>query len=301
MAAVFLLVAAIVAATVPWPSGSKAPAPGVLVLESTPPGGEVTIEGRTRGETPVKLELAPGRYEVTVSGHGRSRRLAVEIESGKAVVRRVDLGPERAAVATGSLEIVSQPSGARVLVDGRVRGQTPLLVDELAAGRHVVLVESGSGAVRRTVRVRPGETTRVELSIYSGFLRVTAPLELEVFADGRGIGFAGRDPLLLPPGRHTVELVNELLGYRSTHVVDVAPGEEERLVVRPLGTLNVNALPWAEVWVDGERLGETPIANAPVPLGTREVVFRHPQYGERRVTVTVKAGAPAQATVDFTR
>ena len=300
VAAVFLLVAALVAATVPWPSGSKAPAPGTLVLESTPPGGEVTIDGRRRGETPLKLELAPGRYEVTVSGRGRSRTLAVEIASGAEVVRRVDLAPERAPV-TGSLEIVSQPSGARVLIDGRVRGQTPLLVDELAAGRHVVLVESGSGAVRRTVRVRPGETTRVEVSIYSGFLRVTAPLELEVFADGKGIGFAGGEPLLLPPGRHTVELVNELLGYRSTHVVDVAPGEEERIVVRPLGTLNVNALPWAEVWVDGERLGETPIANAAVPLGTREVRFRHPQYGERRVTVTVKAGTPAQATVDFTR
>ena len=29
----------------------------------------------------------------------------------------------------------------------------------------------------------------------------------------------------------------------------------------PDGMLNINAQPWAEVWVGGERIGETPIAN----------------------------------------
>ena len=52
----------------------------------------------------------------------------------------------------------------------------------------------------------------------------------------------------------------------------------------------VNALPWAEVSIDGERVGETPIGSVQVPIGTHEVVFRHPDLGERRTTATVTTG-----------
>ena len=67
----------------------------------------------------------------------------------------------------------------------------------------------------------------------------------------------------------------------------------------PRGTVNLNASPWAEVWIDGRKVGDTPIANLQLPLGIREVIFRHPQFGERRVTVTVKGDAPAAVSVDM--
>jgi hypothetical protein len=31
--------------------------------------------------------------------------------------------------------------------------------------------------------------------------------------------------------------------------------------------LNVNARPWANVWLDGRAVGETPLANLRVPVG----------------------------------
>jgi hypothetical protein len=65
--------------------------------------------------------------------------------------------------------------------------------------------------------------------------------------------------------------------------------------------VNINAVPWAEVWTDGRRLGETPLANTKVALGVREFVFKHPQHGERRVTATVRGDAPTGVSVDFTR
>jgi hypothetical protein len=69
----------------------------------------------------------------------------------------------------------------------------------------------------------------------------------------------------------------------------------------PKGTVAVNAQPWAEVWIDGERIGETPIGSVALPLGVHEVVFRHPELGERRATTTVTAGAPARLSVDLRR
>jgi hypothetical protein len=54
------------------------------------------------------------------------------------------------------------------------------------------------------------------------------------------------------------------------------------------------------VWIDGNRVGETPIANLEVPLGTRVFIFKHPQHGERRVTATITA-TPSAVSVDFTK
>jgi hypothetical protein len=67
----------------------------------------------------------------------------------------------------------------------------------------------------------------------------------------------------------------------------------------PNGSLSINAQPWAEVWVDGERVGETPIGNLTRRVGTHEVIFRHPDLGERRETVLVAVGKPARIGVDL--
>ena len=72
-------------------------------------------------------------------------------------------------------------------------------------------------------------------------------------------------------------------------------------LVLPRSVIHVNAVPWAEVSIDGTRAGETPIGNYAVSIGTHQVVFTHPQYGERRQSVTVTATAPARAWVDFTK
>jgi len=53
------------------------------------------------------------------------------------------------------------------------------------------------------------------------------------------------------------------------------------------------------VFVDGSPLGETPIANAKVPIGQHEILFRHPQLGERRSSVTVTARETAKVGIDL--
>jgi len=105
---------------------------------------------------------------------------------------------------------------------------------------------------------------------------------------------------MLAVGRHDVELVNDTLGYRVTRTIQVPPGKVASITVEfPQGVMNVNASPWAEVYVDGKKVGDTPIGNLPISIGPHEVVFRHPQFGEKRQAVSVTLKAPVRLSVDM--
>jgi hypothetical protein len=134
----------------------------------------------------------------------------------------------------------------------------------------------------------------------SGWISISAPAEVQIYENQRLLGTSRTDRIMVPAGRHDLELVNESLGYRGTRSVDVANGQVAS--VRPdwpRGTVALNALPWAEVFVNGERLGETPIGGASLPIGVHEIVFRHPELGERKASAVVTSGAPARLSVDM--
>jgi hypothetical protein len=206
-----------------------------------------------------------------------------------------------AGANTGRLEIQTEPAGARVLLDGKPAGESPVALDGIAAGRHVVTLISSSGSVKRTVRVDAGRIAKLDIPIFSGWVGIYAPFVVEVSEGGRVIGTTEEPRLMLSPGRHDLTLVNRELGYRSSQTVEIEPGEVRSISVDPRGSVNLNAVPWAEVIIDGRKVGDTPIANLQLPLGTRSLVFRHPQLGERRVTVTVKSNAAAAVSVDMTK
>jgi hypothetical protein len=299
-AAVVVLVTGLAATNMKWPGSTPAAAvaPGTLVVESNPPGSEVFIDGERKGVTPAILQVAPGRHEMKLARKGAEHAYSIDVASGARRVERLDWTALR---QTGGIEVISNQPGSKVLVDGKARGETPLVLGDLAPGRHLVVVQGPNGNVRRRVTVVAGETTKLDLAIYSGWVIVTAPIELKIFESGKAIGTAGEGPVMLSAGPHTIELVNELLSYRSTHSLEIGPGEEKRLNITPTGRMNINAVPWAEVFVDGERIGETPLANVAVPLGARELLFKHPEHGERRMPITVTGGEPVQISIDLTR
>jgi hypothetical protein len=71
----------------------------------------------------------------------------------------------RGATGPGSLEVVSRPAGAEVIVDGNSVGRTPLSI-EVSAGAHTIrLALPGFNAWQTTVDVRSGTPTRVSGSL----------------------------------------------------------------------------------------------------------------------------------------
>jgi hypothetical protein len=104
----------------------------------------------------------------------------------------------------------------------------------------------------------------------------------------------------VPAGSHQLEIVSDAIGYRATKTVLVSGGKTSTLKIEfPKGTIALNAIPWADVWIDGEKVGETPIGNLAVTVGTHEIIFRHPQFGEQRQVANVTLTAPARVSVDL--
>ena len=128
----------------------------------------------------------------------------------------------------------------------------------------------------------------VERGALAGSVAVTAPVPMQVLLRGRVVATTEAESFMLPVGTQELEFVNQSVGYRTRRTVNVQAGRTATVRLdAPNGTLHINAVPWAEVWMDGQRIGETPIGNLQTAIGSRELVFRHPDLGERRTTVMV--------------
>jgi hypothetical protein len=136
----------------------------------------------------------------------------------------------------------------------------------------------------------------------SGGIRWSSPINLNVIEDDRVLGSTADGAIVMSAGTHQVDLVNTAFGYRTRQTVTVRAGVITPLALStPAGRININAQPWAQVLIDDSPIGETPLANISLPLGQHQITFRHPQLGERRETVIVRADTTARVTVTFDR
>jgi hypothetical protein len=256
--------------------------------------------------TPLTVTLPVGDHQVEIAVGELKRSLPLKIEAGTTIKQNIEFatGP---VGATGRLEVTSEPSGALVTIDGTPRGTTPLTIATMAVGTHALTISAANATIRRTVTISPGATSNIMASITgagstAGWVAIKAPIELNVLEDGQLIGTTNANRLMLPAGSHNLELTNPAFEFRAALSVQVSAGQTAtRTVTVPNGSLSVNALPWATVFVNGQEVGTTPLANLALPLGNHEVIWRHPQLGERRRTVSVTARTPTRVGMDFSQ
>lgn len=143
------------------------PMPASLSVMSTPPGARIFLNDKLRGQTPLVIDtIEPGTYALRAELDG-CEPLTRSVEIGRAQTKVEDLPLVR---NTGSLELVTDPPGVHVTVDGQDKGQTlaglpdgpsqVLKIDPLAVGDHrLQLVRKGFYPVERAIVVRTNEVT----------------------------------------------------------------------------------------------------------------------------------------------
>ena len=238
--------------------------------------------------------------------------------------------PSADVPATGTVAIESSPAGATIAINGQTQSVTPTTVN-LNPGEYVMSVTLGDVTQHIPLVVRRGASTTERIyfpepalvaprtaaavkpeptpaqtagaapaGAVGGWLSVNAPIDLQLYENGNLIGSSATDRIMLPVGRHVIEAVNTSVGYKSSNTVQVAAGSVARLAPQmPNGTLNINAIPWADVAVDGKRLGPTPLGNISLSIGSHDVVFTHPQLGERRQAVVVTLNGVNRVSVNL--
>ena len=249
---------------------------GQLAVISDPDGSSVTIDGLFHGLTPIVVTLREGGHQLEVQNGGALQTRAVQIHAGQRTAERLVFPGIQ---DRGGLSISTYPATGRVMVDGVTRGQAPVKIAGLTPGLHVVVVETSMGSQSQDVMVEAGKLLPVQVQTVS-WVKVGAPYDLEVSEEGRKLGTTGRAAVALSPGHHHLEFINSSLGLKLRQVVDAQPGQLTTVPLDlPMGTLNVTTDVPADVSVDGQFVGGTPLSGLAVPLGRHEIVLQNQRYG----------------------
>jgi len=210
------------------------------------------------------------------------------------------------------LTIVSPTPGDRVFVDGREVGVTPYKLS-VASAPHAIQVVARPTAPPATPPTAPAGAASADPRTASaiaaaaqrqrsGGLRLSTPIELQVLEGERVLGTSADGPIVASAGVHQLDFINASIGFRSRQSVTIKAGEIIPLKVQPPdGRVSINAQPWAQVWIDGNLVGETPLANLTVSAGEHEIVFRHPQLGEQREKAIVKSGVQTRISTTLSK
>jgi len=165
-------------------AGSAATAAtGRLAVRSVPSGSQLTVNGKSHGTTPQTLRDLPlGTFTVKVARSGyvsKTEQVVLSAAAPSADVtitlvtgRASGAGPSRSgasaatAAKTGSVLVDTRPQGAKVTVDGKAYGVTPLTVGALSVGRHTVRIElDGHQPIVASVTITAGTTQKLTRSL----------------------------------------------------------------------------------------------------------------------------------------
>ncbi|MEX1198860.1 MAG: PEGA domain-containing protein [Pseudohongiellaceae bacterium] len=242
------------------------PMHGFVTLRATDEDGEpldgvrARLDGRDIGELPLEsLEVEPGEYRVTLDAERYlPRQEVIEVE-GRLQEQHVELSLQP---AWADIRFATDPSGADVLVDGEVVGQTPLTASLMQGERQVTLKRSGYKAVEETLRVVAGEERErpvVSLEEADGLVFIRSePSGANVTINGE---FRGQTPLevsLEPDQRHEISLFRAGYATADRELTARSAEQADLNVTLDPQTAPVRIAaepPDAEVYVDGERRG----------------------------------------------
>ncbi|NLE47887.1 MAG: PEGA domain-containing protein, partial [Sandaracinaceae bacterium] len=122
-------------------------------------GAAVRIDGEPVGNVPFQMNVKPGRHLVQVGREG-FKTFSQWVDLGSAQSITVPALLEREAPKTGAILVVGDSPGAKILIDGEPKGETPQLIEGIPEGERVVEIVSdreGASAFRERIRVIAGE------------------------------------------------------------------------------------------------------------------------------------------------
>ncbi len=166
-----------------------------ITVTSTPAGALVIINGSVQGVTPCELlRISEGECSVVVTMDGYAEyRQQIKLVAGKNENMNITLNPLPA-----SLKIVTTPATAKLYINDKYRGISPLNLKDLLPGTYQIRTElKGHDSEEKTIELNRGDKSIEEFQLIpnTGSLEVTSePSNVKVFIDGKWTGLTTAKP-----------------------------------------------------------------------------------------------------------
>ncbi|MDZ7767593.1 MAG: PEGA domain-containing protein [Woeseiaceae bacterium] len=140
------------------------PANAQLQVNSIPLGANVTVNGRYRGQSPVRLALSPDvdyRIGLSKAGYGSTTR-QVRLGAAASEAITVDL-----SARVGAVTIDVAPEDAIIYVNGRSRGSGTMTLQLPSSPHELEVRKDGYQTFARGITPRPGYAQTVQVRLPS--------------------------------------------------------------------------------------------------------------------------------------
>ncbi len=196
------------------------------------------------------------------------------------------------------VDFTSQPEGAKVLIDGKLRGVTPLTLFDLKPGQcHAQFERTDYEPKDEFFTLEEGAyvSKHVELAPVKGLLLLTTePSGCAVMLDGLSLGETPRLITTLD-AKDTYRIQLQKTGYQP-RTVDVkfngrTPLARHEKLILDSGVLEITSEPsGASVMVNGIARGQTPLTVRDIPKGVATVVLKFEGFKNVVRELTLNAG-----------
>jgi formylglycine-generating enzyme required for sulfatase activity len=189
-----------------------------ITLTSDPVGAQVLVDGAAAGVTPVTLELGAGERQLELRLRGYNAwRYTVSVLAD----RPQTLPTATLTQADGRIELVTDPEGAAVSVNGAFRGQTPLTL-RLSPGRahQITMTKPGYETLTRELSVEADSGRRLDIPLTAQFGVVeirSDPPGAGVWIDGQRRGVTPTE-LRLTAVSHRLEVRRDGFAVQSREI-----------------------------------------------------------------------------------
>lgn len=196
-----------------------------------------------------------------------------------------------------SIYINSDPSGADVIFDStRLDVKTPIRLNDLPAGYHVIRLEKEGLEGERAVTLQPNVMSRIDVTLTASqaIVVITSdPAGAEVQIDGQP---RGQTPYrYVAPGFRTYRIEVRSIGYLpESREIDIPKvgTTEVHIDLQRYGDLRVESDPaGAEIYIDGTFRGRTP-GEFRLAEGVHDIVLQRVNNKPYQKEVEITAGHP---------